>query len=567
MKMRRRVTLPPAGLPMPDSVVVESRRLKVSDSWRATRAVVGYPREVRLGWAEPLVTHAGPVDVAFHVEPIPTRVAADRLRRQLARLESSRRLDATKGRLVDADLEVSAEDARDLAHQLARGEGRLFSFGLYATARGDDPDDLETQTERLRAVLDSLLLDSAPTTFRAVAGWLTTLPLGLDLVRQHRTVDTAALAAAFPFGSGELTDAGGALYGRNVGTGGLVFWDRWRRPNYNEVILARSGSGKSFLAKLELLRWLYQGVEAFVIDPEDEYRLLTEAVGGVHLRLGTAGVRLNPFDLDDEPDALTRRALFLHTLLGLLLGGEPSPAGRAALDRAIVAAYEHRGITDDPATHRRPAPTLADLSHELDTSDADGRELAARLAPFTTGTHRRLFDGPTTMPASGHLVVFGLRDLPREMKPAGVLLALDSIWRQVSGHEVPRRRMVLVDEAWWLMQDEAGARFLQQLAKAARKRWVGLTFVSQDAADLLSTDLGLAVVSNASTQILMGQAPQAIAALASAFGLSEGERRFLLSAQPGEALLLGDGERVAFRSIASPAERALVTTDPAEATQ
>jgi type IV secretory pathway VirB4 component len=551
-RLRRPEPVPPAGFPLPDAVEVEPRRLRVGQGWRSSLAVVGYPREVRLGWAESLVNHPGAADVAFHVEPIPARVASERLRRQLARLESSRRLDAQKGRLADPALDVAAEDACDLAERLARGEGRLFSLGLYATARGADGDDLDRQSTRLRAVLDSLLLDSVPTTFRSFAGWVTTLPLGLDLIRQRRTIDTDALAAAFPFASAELSDPAGVLYGRNARGSGLVFWDRWAQPNYNEVILARSGAGKSYLAKLELLRWLYEGVEAFVVDPEDEYVRLAEAVGGVHLRLGAPGVRLNPFDLDDEPDALVRRALFVHTLVGLLLGEPPTAAAR-------------RGITSDPATHGRPAPVLAELADVLaEDDDAEARALASRLAPFTTGTHRMLFDGPTTTPPEGHLVVFSLRDLPREMKAAGVLLGLDAVWRAVSDPARRRRRLVLVDEAWLLMQDEAGARFLQQLAKSARKRWVGLTFVSQDAADLLGSDLGLAVVSNASTQILMGQAPQAVAALASAFGLSEGERRFLLAAQPGEALLLGGEERVALRSVASDTEHVLVTTDPAE---
>lgn len=567
-KNKKASALPPAGLPLPDSVEVEARRLKVGVGWRSTVGVAGYPREVRLGWLEPLVTHPGPADVSLHVEPIPARVAADRLRRQLARLESSRRLDASKGRLPDPALDVSAEDARDLAERLARGEGRLFSLGLYATVRGEDPDDLGRQGERLRALLDSLLLDPVPATFRAREGWLTTLPLGLDLLRLRRTVDTDALAAAFPFASAELSDPSGILYGRNARSSGLVFWDRFSMPNYNAVVLARSGSGKSYLAKLELLRSLYAGIEAAVIDPEDEYARLAQAVGGKRLHLGAPGVRLNPFDLDDEPDALVRRALFVHTLVGLLVGERLSAAARAALDRAVIAAYAAKGITADPSTHRRPAPVLADLAASLEADgDPEAALLASRLAPFTTGTHRMLFDGPTTTPPEGHLVVFSLRDLPDELKGAGTLLVLDAIWRRVSDPSRRRRRLVLVDEAWLLMRDEAGARFLYRLAKSARKHWCGLTVISQDAADLLGTELGQAVVANASTHVLMGQSAQAVPALAAAFRLSEGESRFLLSAERGEAILLGGSERVAFRAVASEAEHRLVTTDPAELTE
>lgn len=554
-----------AGLPLPDSVEVEPKRLRVGGGWRAAVAVTGYPREARLGWLEPLVAHPGAVDVSMHVEPIPAPVAADRLRRQLARLESSRRLDASKGRLPDPSLDVAAQDARDLADRLARGQGRLFSLGLYAAARGADGDELDRESTRLRALCDSLLLDTVPTTFRSLQGWITTLPLGLDVLRMRRTVDTDALAAAFPFASAELSDPAGVLYGLNARTNGLVFWDRWAQANYNAVVLARSGAGKSYLAKLELLRSLYDGVEAAVVDPEDEYARLASAVGGSVLRLGAPGVRLNPLDLDAQPDALVRRAMAVHTLVALLLGEQPDPAGRAALDRAILAAYRAKGITADPATHRRPAPLLRDVAAALeDDADDRGPLLAARLAPFTEGTHRMLFDGPTTTAPEGHLVVYSLRDLPDELKGAGTLLTLDSIWRRVADPARRRRRLVLVDEAWLLMRDRAGAVFLNRLAKSARKHWCGLTVVTQDAADLLGSDLGRAVVSNAATQVLMRQAPQAIEAVGDAFRLSEGERRFLLGARPGEAVLLAGAERVAFRTAASPAEDRLATTDPAQ---
>ena len=302
-----------------------------------------------------------------------------------------------------------------------------------------------------------------------------------------------------------------------------------------------------------------------VVDPEDEYRRLAEAAGGAYLHLGAPGVRLNPFDLGPEPDALVRRGLFLHTLVSVLLGGQPEPSARAALDRGIVAAYAAAGITADPRTHRRPAPVLADLAKALEAdADPGARALAARLAPFVSGTHRRLFDGPTTTRPDGHLVVFSLRDLPDELKAAGTLLVLDSLWRRVSDPARRRRRLVVVDEAWLLMREPEGARFLFRLAKSARKLWCGLTVVTQDAADLLGSELGQAVVANAATQVLLRQAPQTIEALAEAFRLSEGEKAFLLAAGQGEGILAGGGERVGFRAVASAAEHRLVTSDPAE---
>ncbi len=568
MILRRRraaAATPPAGLPGPDALEAGARTLRAGGTLCRTFAVVGYPREVGPGWLEPLVCHPGPVDVAVHVEPVPPQVAAERLRRQLARLESSRRLDADYGRLADFQAEAAAEDAHGLARRLARGDTRLFRVGLYVTVRGRDQAELEAECARVQGLLASLLLDAHPATFRHLQGWITTLPLGLDLLGLRRSFDSDALAACFPFAAAELNSGDGVLYGRNPQSQGLVCWDRFAQPNYNSVLLAQSGAGKSYLAKLEALRWLYQGVEVAVVDPEDEYRRLAEAVGGAHLALGAAGVRLNPLDLGAEQDALTRRALFAHTLVSVLLGEESSPPARAALDRAIVAAYAARGITADPITHARPAPLLADLAAALQADgDPAAHQLAERLAPFVSGTHRDLFEGPTTTRPDGHLVVFGLRALPEELKAAGTLLVLDYLWRQVADPQRRRRRLVVIDEAWLLARDPVGARFLYRLAKSARKHWCGLAVVTQDAADLLASDLGQAVVANAATQLLLGQAPQAIDQLTATFGLSDGERQYLLAAGVGEGILAAGTERVAFRAEASPAEHALVTTDPAE---
>jgi type IV secretory pathway VirB4 component len=356
------------------------------------------------------------------------------------------------------------------------------------------------------------------------------------------------------------------LLGRNPATRGLVCWDRWAQPNSNQVVLARSGAGKSYLVKLEALRWLYQGVQVLVVDPEREYQRLAEAVGGTTLALGAPGVHLNPLELGSEADALTRRALFCHTLVPVLLGDPLSAAAAAVLDRAAVAAYAAKGITSDPRTHHRPPPLLADLTDTLaQDPDPAGRQLAARLAPFVTGSFRGLFEQPTSHRPDSHLLVLSLRDLPEELKAVGTLLALDTIWRTVTNPDKPRRRLVVVDEAWTLAHQPAGARFLYRLAKSARKHWCGLSVVTQDAADLLGTDLGQAVVANAATQLLLGQAPQALDHLASAFGLTEGEQQRLLAAPVGEGLLAGPGgQRAWFAALAAPAEHPLLTTNPGD---
>ena len=377
-----------AGLLVPHAVEVGPRRLGLGDGVCRSFAVTGYPREVCLGWLAPLLSHPGRIDVALHIDPMPNQVAADRLRRQLARLESARRLDAAKGRLADPETDVAATDARDLAGRLARGEGKLFRLGLYLTVHAPDPDALESECARVRALVSSLLLDVAPATFRSLQGWVTTLPVGVDALGLRRTVDTAALAAAFPFTGVDLGSGDGVLYGVTATGSGVLCWDRFACDNHNAVILARSGAGKSYLAKLEALRSLYRGVQVFVVDPEDEYRRLADAVGGAYLHLGAPGVRLNPFDLAPGPDPLTRRALFIHTLAAVLLGGPLDPAGTAALDRAVIAAYTAVGISTDPRTHARPAPTLADLARTLETGDDPAAHtLALRLGPVR---HRQL---------------------------------------------------------------------------------------------------------------------------------------------------------------------------------
>ena len=539
----------------PDGVEVGSRALRVGDGWCASFAITGYPREVGYGWLEPLTAHPGRLDVAVHVEPVPANLAADRLRRQLARLESGRRAGMAKGRLADPDVEVAASDARELAAGLARGEQKLFRVGLYLTVHAGSDKALEVERTRVRALCASMLLDAQPATWRTLQGWISTLPVGVDALGQRRSFDTDALAASFPFASAELSATTGVLYGTTTNGSGLLCWDRFAMDNHNSVILARSGAGKSYLAKLEALRSLYAGIEIAVVDPEDEYRRLAETVGGAYVHLGAPGIRLNPFDLSPGPEALTHRALFVHTLIAVLLREKPDPAAVAALDRGIICAYEAVGITADPRSHARPAPLLADLAAALGADgDPSARTLSARLAPFVTGTHRGLFDGPTTTQPHGHLVVFSLRDLPDELKAAGTLLTLDAIWRKVSDPSNRKKRLVIVDEAWLLMSEPSGAEFLFRMAKSARKQWAGLTVVTQDAADLLGSPLGQAVVANAATQILLRQAPQTIDTLTEAFGLSAGERAYLLGAARGQGLLAAGVDRMAFTALASAEE-------------
>ena len=592
---------------LPQLVQVRPRHITVDGDHVGVLAVTGYPHQVHPGWLDPLLAYPARVDVCLHIDPIPPPIAARRLRQQLARLESTRCLTADTGRLPDPLADAAAIDAHELLTRVARADTRLHRVGLYLTAHAQTPTELSELLDALGALASSMLIHARPSTYRALQAWSTTLPLGIDSLGQRRIMDTDALASTFPFSATDLpaadpvtaTMASGVLYGHNLASHGLVIHDRFAAPNHNAVVLATSGAGKSYLAKLELLRSLYRGVEAIVIDPEDEYARLADAVGGAHIRLGAPGVRINPLDLPHttpatghpttppnaaavhadattttgEPtggaaggsDALTRRALYLHTVLGVLLG-ELTAHERVIADRAIHTTYTRAGITYDPATWTRPAPLLADLAdafHSLDEPTAS--TLADRLTPYVSGSFSGLFDGPTTTAPTGHLVVFSLKDLPDELRGIGTLLALDATWRTVADPHSRRRRLVVVDEAWLLLHHPAGAAFLLRLAKSARKHWAGLTLVTQDAGDVLSTDLGRAVVSNAATHILLRTATQAAATITTEFGLSEAERSYLTSAPTGTGLLLTHtGHRIPFAAEASESEDELITTDPAQ---
>ncbi|MFY1623617.1 VirB4 family type IV secretion system protein [Micromonospora sp. WMMD735] len=566
-------------MPSPAAVSVTPGYVQIGEGYAATYVLCGYPAEVGPAWLDPLLSYPGRVDVAVHLDPVAPQLAAPMLKRQRARLESSRRLDADRGRLDDPMVEAAAADAAGLADRVARGAAKLFDVGIYVTVHARTLDELATVTAGVKSAAAGVLLDLQPATFRHQQGWIATLPVGVDPLRMRRILDTTALAAAFPLASADLaapapgviTPPDGVLYGVNTTSNGVLIWNRWAQDNHNSVVLARSGAGKSYFVKLDVLRNLYQGTTVSVIDPEDEYTALADHVGGTVVALGRPGVRLNPLDLPDDtrPDTLTRRGLYLHTVIAVLLGTPPPPAERAALDRAITATYHRAGITSDPATWTRPAPLLRDLADTL-TADSDpaARQLATRLAPWTVGNFASLFDGPTTTTPGGHLVVWSLRHLPDELRTVGTLLALDAIW---SGIDTPtpdthrRRHLVVVDEAWLLMRDGEGSRFLFRMAKAARKRSAGLAVITQDAADVLSTDLGLAVVSNAATQVLMRQSTQSIDAVSEAFGLTAGQSRLLLSASRGEGLLVAGGSRIPFRSVASAAEHTFAVTGIGEA--
>lgn len=571
LPVRKKRSPVPMGMIGPDAIEVQPRRLRAGGVWSETFVVVGYPREVSPGWLSPLLSYPGPADVALHVEPVRNDIGVAKVRRQLARFESSRRIEAEKGGLANPELEAVATDAEELMASIVKGEGRLFRVGLYLTVRSDSLESLRVEVNKIRSQCASMLMDLRPVTFRSFQGWLTTLPLATDAIRMRRTFDSRALATTFPFASAEIENsAGGIFIGRNGRTGGMIFMDPFSLQNHNQVILASSGAGKSYATKIQILRHLYDGVDVLVLDPEDEYRRLAEAVGGTVIQLPGAN-RINPLDLSGAgtAGALMDQALFVHTFVSSLLGGLSSQ-DKAALDKAILSAYLGAGVTEDPRTHVRPAPLLADVRACLE-KQGNG-DLAIRLHPFTGGSHSALFNQHTTVRPQSHLVVFCLKQLPDELRLPGTLLALDAIWKEVSKGE-RKRRLVVVDEGWRLLglegkinENKVGAGWLQLIVKSARKHLAGLVFVSQDVADPLRSDLGRSIVTNSASQLLLRQSSEALDELGVAFHLSEGEKTYLVGCDVGEGLLCVGNERVAIRIEADTEfEHALCNTSgPAE---
>lgn len=557
---RRRRSWPvPVDL-WPDAAVVEARRMACGDGYAAVLVLTGYPARLPLGWLEILVGQNARVAVALHLDGVPAEVAAARLHRRRARLESARSYAAHRGQLDDPATDAAAEDAADLADRIARGETRLLRQSVYLTVYAETERELDLACARVRAAATSALLDVRPATFRQLPGMIACAPLGVDPVGASRTVDVDVAAASFPFGSpdvpGPVSDDA-ILYGLNLFSGGPVLWDRWQQTNHNSVTLATSGAGKSYLTKLECLRQLYNGVEVVIVDPEAEYTALAEHVGGEVIAPGRAGVRLNPLAIPAhaEPGELGRRKLFALTVIETLLGERCAPDEAAAVQIAVADLYTRAGISDDPATWGAAPPCLADLVDHLADSEL-GRALAARLAPYT---------GPDSVFAAGAapeqgrtLRVFDLSAVVPELLGAVTLVVLDHIWRSIRADGI--RRLIVVDEAWKLLRSGRSAEWLSTLAKSARKRFAGLAVVTQDVDDVLDSTLGRTVIGNAATQLVGRQSPQAVDAVAAAFGLTGAEREIAATARRGEMLLLSGPVHVALQTVASAAEHRLCLT-------
>jgi hypothetical protein len=547
-----------ADLVAPAGFIEHPGWIGISERFARTIALTRYPARLEPGWLGDLQAFDGDLDVALHLRPSAGPQVMAFLERRVAELSSTVRLMEQSGGRGDPYRRAALQDALELQDRVAQGTERLFDVGLYFTLWARSPAELDQATLRLEALLGTRIMQTHRLLFQMRGGLLSSLPLGLEPVAVRRVLSTGALAASFPFTGSDIAARAGLLYGVNAATRSPVFLDRFALENHNAVVFATSGAGKSYLVKAELARALLAGHRTLVIDPEGEYApLLTQlGVAPVALRPGAA-MGLDPFAVPDgAPGALTNRIATLETLLALLAGGLV-PSERAAIASALSQAYVDAGFADGGAVTGLRAPNIADV-HALLQGSPTQDDLARRLLPYASGASGWLFAKDESAPhqASGTSAVYVLAGLPEGERAAAMFLVLDAIWSSLQDSSRPT--LVVVDEAWWLMRHADTAAHLFRLVKTARKRRAGLTLVTQDVGDVLSSPDGEAIIANAALQILMRQAPQAMPRLAELFRLTRAEQSWLLGAAQGEGLLVAQGKRVPFQVVATAEEARLI---------
>lgn len=562
----------------PSSIEIHASHFRLGTKYGRTIYVYGYPRSIYTGWLSPIINIDEVLDVSMYIYPVESQVVLNNLRKKVTQLEASASINNEKGRVRDPALEAAITDAEELRDQIQVGAERFFRFGLYVTLWADSMDELNFVQQKIETIFGQQMVFSKVASSQQEQGLNSSLPQMSDQLQIRRNMNTGAISTSFPFTSADLTDNQGILYGINMHNNGLVIFDRFRLENANMVVFAKSGAGKSFTVKLEALRSMMLGAEVLIIDPENEYQKLADAVGGAYIRLSlNSQTRINPFDLprvidtDEADDALRANLVTLHGLFRLMLGGSQetasgammsalTPAEEADLDQALIDTYARAGITSDPLTHNSPPPTIGDLYDTLLHMGGSGPSLAQRLRKYTTGTFAGIFSQQSNIDINNPMVVFNIRDLEDELRPVAMYIVLSHIWNITRTNQ--RKRMLIVDEAWQLMKYEDSANFIFSLAKRARKYYLGLTTISQDVEDFISSKMGRAIVANSSMQLLLKQSSSAVDVLADVFKLTEEERKRLANFPIGQGLFFAGQSHVHIQIQASQTEQQLITTNP-----
>ena len=554
----------------PSSMEIQYNKLRIEGMFAQTFFVHSYPRYLDTNWLSPVINFDVTMDISQFIYPIDSAAIMAVLKKKVAQMQSSIRIAEEKGIVRDPALETALEDAEELRTQIQRGQEKFFQFGLYFTIYGEDEKKLEKISKQLESLLGGKLILTKKSELQMELGFNSSLPLCLDELEVSRNMNTSPLSSTFPFSSSDLTSNEGILYGLNRHNDSLIIFDRFSLENANSVVFAKSGAGKSYCVKLEILRSLMVGVDVIVIDPENEYEALAQTVGGAYLKVSlTSDRRINPFDLpsplqDEEVqpgDLLRSNIINLHGLLKIMLGGV-TPLEEGILDKALNDVYAVKGITMDIVDPSQiPVPTMEDLYDILSNMDG-GQNLAQRLQKYTQGTYAGIFNKPTNVDLSSGLMVFSIRDLEDALRPTAMYIILNYIWNRV--RTKLKKRMLVIDEAWTMMQYDDSAKFLFGLVKRARKYYLGITTITQDVEDFVKSPYGKPVVTNSSMQLLLKQAPSAIEVLTKTFNLTEGEKYMLLNSGVGQGLFFAGLKHVAIQIIASYTEDKIVTTNPEE---
>ena len=562
----------------PSSIEIQSDHFRLGTKYGRTIYVYGYPRTLSTGWLSPLINIDEVLDISIYIYPVDTTFVMKNLRKKVTQLEADISLNAEKGRIRNPETDAAIQDAEELRDQLQLGYEKFFRFGLYVTLWADSLDELNYVQHKIETMFGQLMIFSKVATSQQEQGMNTTMPMATDQLQIRRNMNTSAISTSFPFTSADLTQERGILYGVNMHNQGLVIFDRFTLENANLVVFAKSGAGKSFAVKLEAIRSMMMGTEIVIIDPENEYQKLSDAVGGSYVRLSlNSDVRINPFDLpkvidsEDASDALRANLVTLHGLFRLMLGGtQIGPNGQpisslsaneeADLDQALIDTYARAGITSDPLTHQSTPPTIINLYDTLAHMGGSGPQLAQRLRKYATGTFAGIFSQQSNIDINNQMVVFNIRDLEDELRPVAMYIVLNHIWNIVRAKQ--KRRILIVDEAWQLMKYDDSANFLFSLAKRARKYYLGLTTITQDVEDFMSNKMGRAIVMNSSMQLLLKQSAAAVDVLSDVFKLTEEERKRLSSFPIGHGLFFAGQNHVHIQVVASDTETSLISTNP-----
>lgn len=551
----------------PSALKITPREINLGDKIIRTFFVISYPRFISDNWFSPIINLDKVFDVSIFVHPIDTAKILKDFQKRVAEVQSQINMREQKGFVRDPILDTAYRDLENLRDQLQQAQERIFDVGLYITVYGDSPQELDRTESEIKTLLESKLIYLKPALFQQEEGFKSVAPVGSDLLNVHSKLNSSPLSSIFPFVSFDLTQDKGVLFGVNRHNSSLVLFDRFSLENYNSVIFAKAGAGKSFATKLEILRTLMFDTDVIVIDPEKEYEYLAEATGGRYFNISlNSEHHINPFDLpvprDDESpaDVLRSNIITLTGLFRIMLGGI-TPEEDSIMDRAITETYALKDITPDSDFSNITPPLMSDF--ELVLAGMEGGEsLLQRLSKYTKGTWSGFINKPTNVDINKKFVVFSVRDMEDELKPVAMYIVTHYIWNAVRKEK--RKRLLVIDEAWWMMKSEDTASFLYSIAKRCRKYYLGLATITQDVDDFLKSPYGLPIITNSSLQLLLKQSPTSIDLVQKTFNLTDEEKFLLLESDVGEGIFFAGLKHVAIKVIASYTEEQIITSDPAQ---